>query len=105
MMITVSMDKNVTFSETIDYLKEIEVLRDPEERKFYEDGKTLFINIEINNSIVGDKLKEIGKANVYVSIINEKGIGLFSIDDNSDIQCFFPMSNVLSISFKRSLNY
>ncbi|MHB9924641.1 hypothetical protein [Clostridium botulinum] len=99
MIITASMDNNVTWSKTMDYLREIGILNGSEERKFDKENKTLFINIEVNNSIVGDKLKEIGKANVYVKIINEKGIGLFSIDDNSNIQCFFPMSNVISISF------
>lgn len=96
MLIAVSIDNNVTCRDSIDFLKEIRLLGSLEEKKMIEEGETLNINVEVGSSYIGEKLREIGKENVYASIIDEKGIRLFTIDD-SNIQCFIPMSNVLSI--------
>jgi hypothetical protein len=97
MFIEFTMDQNVTFKSSVEFLKSIGLIGDIEKGIIYKEDKNLYFSIEVNKSEKSETLQKVTKNSLYCSCLDEKGITLFSID-NSDLTIFIPMHNILSIT-------
>lgn len=96
MVITVSIDNNVTSDESIEFLKDIRVF-DSDERLYLEKVGKTYVSLEVSASEILYSLSKIDKDSIYLSKLTDKGMSVFTTSDN-DIRIFIPMHNIKAIS-------